>query len=78
MKSSQVFVNRVPMQEREILMNLQNVQPLEFNLQLDMPKVDRCTLPGVINSAVINREVLLQIRGNLQRVDRSQLVHVQG
>ena len=73
MKLSQACVHRVPMPEREISMNLQNVQLLEFNLQLDMQKDARCTLLGVIT-----REVRLQIRGNLQRVDRFRPVHVQG
>jgi hypothetical protein len=47
MKSLLAFAHHVPMLARETLMNLQNVQPLEFNRQLDMQKVAHCTRLGI-------------------------------
>lgn len=70
MKSLPAFVHHVHMLVQETLMNLQNVQPLEFNRQLDMQKVARCIRLGVIKS-----EVRLQIRGNLQPRDQSRPGH---
>ena len=49
MKSSLAFVHHVHMLVRETSMNLQNVQPLEFNRQQDMQKVAHCTRHGVID-----------------------------
>jgi hypothetical protein len=46
MKSLLGFALLAPMQVRETLMSLQNVQLLEFNHLLVMPKADRCTLRG--------------------------------